>query len=81
MGYDADMNRLVWLLGAIAFAYFAVTVPLGKRTLWGHLVRIAKTPEAQDLADGAKETARDIARKAQKEIDDQRREKPEPLTQ
>lgn len=81
MGYDADMNRLVWLLGAIAFAYFAVTVPLGKRTLWGHLVRIAKTPEAQDLADGAKETARDVARKAQKEIDDQRREKPEPLTQ
>ncbi len=81
MGYDADMNRLVWLLGAVAFAYFAVTVPLGKRTLWGHLVRIAKTPEAQDLADGAKETARDVARKAQKEIDDQRREKPEPLTQ
>ncbi len=81
MSYHAGMNRLVWLLGAVAFAYFAVTVPIGKRTLWGHVVRIAQTPEAQDLADGAKETARDVARKAQKEIDDQRREKPAPLAQ
>ena len=63
------MNRLLWLLGVIALSYFAVTVPIGKHTLWGHMVRIAKTPEAKELADGAKETARDVARKAQKELD------------
>ncbi|HND12860.1 MAG TPA: hypothetical protein PLY80_20610 [Pseudomonadota bacterium] len=65
------MNRLLWLLGVIALLYFAVTVPIGKHTLWGHMVRIAKTPEAKELADGAKETARDVARKAQKELDSQ----------
>ncbi len=65
----SDMNRLLWLLGVIAFCYLAVTVPLGKHTLFGHVVRIAKTPEAKELATGAKDTARDVARKAQKELD------------
>ena len=71
-----NMNRLLWLLGVIALSYFAVTVPLGKHTLWGHMVRIAKTPEAKELADGAKETARDVARKAQKELDSNGEGKP-----
>ena len=53
----------------IMCAYFIVTVPIGKYTLWGHLVRIAGSPEAKDLADGAKETARDAARRAQRELD------------
>ena len=66
------MKRLLWLLGVIAFAYFAVTVPIGKHTLWGHLVRIARSPEAQDLADGAKETAKDAARRAQRELEEQK---------
>lgn len=52
--------------------YFVVSVPIGKHTLWGHLVRIARSPEAQDLADGAKETARDAARRAQRELDAQK---------
>ena len=63
------MRRLLGLLGLIAFVYLALTVPIGKHTLWGHAVRIAKTPEAKELADGAKETARDAARKAQQELD------------
>ena len=67
------MYRLVRLLISSAIliicAYFAVTVPIGKYTLWGHLVRIASSPEAKDLADGAKETARDTARRAQRELD------------
>jgi hypothetical protein len=53
----------------LAFVYFAVTVPLGKHTLWGHLVRIARSPEAKDLANGARDTARDAARRAQRELD------------
>jgi hypothetical protein len=63
------MKRMLGLLGAIAFGYFAVTVPIGKRTLWGHVVRIAKTPEAKELADGAKELTTDVARKAKQELD------------
>ncbi len=63
------MRRLLGLLGLIAFVYLALTVPIGKHTLWGHMVRIARTAEAQDLATGAKATARDVARKAQQELD------------
>jgi hypothetical protein len=55
----------------LAFAYFAVTVPLGKHTLWGHIVRIARSPEAKDLAEGARDTAREAARRAERELDAQ----------
>ena len=63
------MRRLLGLWGLIAFVYLALTVPIGKHTLWGHMVRIARTAGAQDLATGAKATARDVARKAQQELD------------
>lgn len=67
------MYRFVRMLVSTAIlfvvVYFAVTVPIGKHTLWGHLVRIARSPEAQDLADGAKATAKDAARRAQQELD------------
>ena len=70
------MYRFVRMMVSTAIlfvvVYFAVTVPIGKHTLWGHLVRIARSPEAQDLADGAKETAKDAARRAQQELDSQR---------
>lgn len=72
----AGMYRFVRMMVSTAIlfvvVYFAVTVPIGKHTLWGHLVRIARSPEAQDLADGAKETAKDAARRAQQELDGQR---------
>ncbi len=48
--------------------WFAVTVPIGKHTLWGHLRRIASTPEAQDLATGAKQVAKDAVDRAQREV-------------
>jgi hypothetical protein len=51
-----------------AFIWFAVTVPLGKRTLWGHLHAIFATQEAQDLADGTKEEAEKVARKVKDEL-------------
>src|SRR3954467_7742126 len=46
-----------------AFVWFAVTVPLGKRTLGGPLHAIFATQEAQDLAEGTKEEAEKVARK------------------
>lgn len=52
-----------------AFIWFSVSVPLGKHTLWGHVVRISRTSEAKDLAVGAKDTAKDVARKVQRELE------------
>ena len=46
------LKFLFWLASMSALFYFAATVPLGRRTLIGHLRAIAATPEARDLADG-----------------------------
>ena len=48
--------------------WFMVSVPIGKHTLWGHLVRIASTPEARDLTDGAKAAAKDAAQRVGREV-------------
>ena len=56
------MLRFLFSLIMLAvLAYFATTVPLGKRTLWGHLVAIFRTEEAKDLVDGTKDEARKLA--------------------
>ncbi len=50
------------------FIWFAVTVPLGKRTLWGHMHAIFGTQEAKDLAEGTKEEAEKVAHKVKEEL-------------
>jgi hypothetical protein len=65
------LRFLRWLLSALILAvllWFAVSVPIGKYTLWGHIVRIARTREARDLGDGAKSTAKDVAKAVQREL-------------
>ena len=66
------MFRLVrWLISlamTIAFVWFAVSVPIGKRTLWGHAVAIFSTKEAKDLADGTKEGAQKVVEKVRAEL-------------
>jgi hypothetical protein len=52
---------LISLMMFAAFIWFAVTVPLGKRTLWGHTQAIFGTQAAKDLADGTKEEAQKVA--------------------
>lgn len=59
---------LISLVMLAAFVWFAVTVPLGKRTLWGHVHAIFATQEAKDLADGTKEEAEKVARKVKEEL-------------
>ena len=59
---------LVSLVMFAAFVWFAVTVPLGKRTLWGHVYAIFSTQEAKDLAEGTKEEAEKVARKVKEEL-------------
>jgi hypothetical protein len=59
---------LISLVMLAAFVWFAVTVPLGKRTLWGHVHAIFATQEAKDLAEGTKEEAEKVARKVKQEL-------------
>jgi hypothetical protein len=64
--------RLFRFLLSIVFiaiiVYFATTVQLGKRTLWGHLVAIFSTPAAKDLAEGTKEEAKKVADRLRREL-------------
>lgn len=43
------VKLLVTLTGLVAIAYVVFLVPLGERTLFEHVRRIAGTEEAQDL--------------------------------
>ena len=56
------------LIALAAVIWFSVTVPLGKRTLWGHVHAIFATQEAQDLAEGTREEAEKVARKVKEEL-------------
>lgn len=56
------------LLAFVAIVWLAATVPLGKRTLFGHLTAIARTPEARDLAEGTKEQAGRLAEKVREDL-------------
>ena len=65
----SGLVRFLFSLVVLAvFTWFAVTVPIGKRTLWGHAHAIFGTQEAKDLADGTKEEAEKVARKVQEEL-------------
>jgi len=59
---------LISMVMLAAFVWFAVTVPLGKRTLWGHVHAIFGTQEARDLAEGTKEEAEKVAQKVKAEL-------------
>jgi hypothetical protein len=59
---------LISLAMLAAFVWFATTVPLGKRTLWGHMKAIFSTPEAKDLANGTKQEAQKVADKVRQEL-------------
>jgi hypothetical protein len=59
---------LISLAMTAAFLWFAVSVPLGKRTLWGHLRAIFSTPEAKDLAEGTREEAERVADRVRQEL-------------
>ncbi|MBK9072065.1 MAG: hypothetical protein IPL79_13835 [Myxococcales bacterium] len=52
------MIRALLSLAVLAVVAWAVTsVPLGSRTLWGHLSAIWSTPEAKEMQAGIKEAA------------------------
>jgi hypothetical protein len=55
---------LFWCAAVAALIYVAVTVPLGKRTFWGHLKQIWHSDATQDLVNGTKDAAKNAYDKA-----------------
>jgi len=51
------LRFIVYLAIAIAIVWFSTTVPIGKRTLVGHVRAIWHTEQVQDLKEGVKEKA------------------------
>lgn len=69
--YSLDVRFLRWTFWLAAIAvmiWFAATVPLGNRTLIGHIRAIAATPEARDLARGTGEEVRKVKERIEKEL-------------
>ena len=61
------MIRFVfWTVVVVGFVYFALAVPLGKRTLAGHIVNIWRSPEGKELRQGTKEVAAPLLEKARR---------------
>ena len=50
--------RMLALAGALYVTFF---VPIGPRTLYGHMARIAKTQEAHELYEAVSDTAKQAA--------------------
>ena len=58
--------------------WVAVTIPLGKHTLWGHLSRIWATEATQDLVQGAEESAGPTVERVKRGVKAGMREASEP---
>ena len=59
---------LIYLALAVVIVWLAVTVPLGKRTLWGHMRAIWATSEVQDLKNGVEEKAAPAVEKVKRGV-------------
>ena len=57
------LRFLFWTVVLCAFVYFALAVPLGKRTFAGHIVNIWRSPEGQELREGTREAAAPVIEK------------------
>ncbi len=62
------LKWLFRLVALVAIVWFGAMVPLGRRTLFGHLWAIAHTQEAKELGEGAKEASGHLADKVRQEI-------------
>jgi len=51
------LRFLFWTAVLVGFVYFALAVPLGQRSLAGHLVNIWRSPQGQELRNGARRAA------------------------
>jgi hypothetical protein len=60
------LRFVFWTAVFIGFVYFAFAVPLGKRTLAGHIANIWRSPEGKELREGTKEAAGPLMEKARR---------------
>ena len=60
-------NSIVWLAGLIAILYVFFFVQVGRRTLFGHTMNIAATPEAQELGEDLHESVQEIREQAREQ--------------
>jgi hypothetical protein len=51
------LRFIFWTVVGGAFLYFALAVPLGKRTLAGHFLNVWSSSEGRELREGAREAA------------------------
>jgi hypothetical protein len=63
------LKFLIYCALLAAFIWFGATVPLGKHTLFGHVQRIWKSDETQDLLEGTKQAVKPAAEKAKRVIE------------
>ncbi len=59
---------LFWVAVIVFVIWFGATVPLGKHTLFGHVQRIWKSEETQDLVEGTKQAVKPAAEKVKKAV-------------
>jgi hypothetical protein len=57
------LRWLFWTVVFFGFLYVALAVPLGKRTLAGHLANLWRSPEGRELRDGTREAAGPVIEK------------------
>ena len=57
------LRSLFWTTVLFGFLYVALAVPLGKRTLAGHLLNLWRSPQGQELREGTKEAAGPVIEK------------------
>lgn len=63
------LQNLVTLVALAAIAYVTFFIPLGQRTLWEHLMRIASTPEARELGHEATQAGKRLGESMLREGD------------
>jgi hypothetical protein len=57
------LKFLIGMVALGAFAWFGLTVPLGDRTLYGHITAIGHSKESRELVRGTKEKVGDLKRR------------------
>jgi len=62
------------LVGLLAFLWVLFMVPLGRRTLWEHITRVAATPAAQEMGSELGRAGEDLADEVVNQVDRLRRD-------
>jgi hypothetical protein len=57
------IKLMIGVVGLGAFCWLGATVPLGDRTLFGHISAIGQSKESQDLVRGTKEKVGDLKKR------------------